>query len=117
PVAARALFAATVNSLLSSDLVIPAGFAVSAGATTAGTLTYELFPADPLNNPIYDQDIIIPAGSFSNTSIVGLEGITNLDTFTSTGETNQTFALLSGPVIYDSIRVDVDGTRWSQVDF
>ena len=116
PIASRALFSFTINSLLTTDMVIPAGFAVTTGSPS-GTITYELFSADPLNNPLYDQDIIIPAGSFTNTAVVGLEGQTIIDQYNSTGETNQSFVLYQSPVIYDSIRVDVDGTRWTQVDY
>jgi hypothetical protein len=116
PIAARALFSATINATLQTNLVIPSGFQIET-STGQSALTYELFPADPLNNPIFDQDIIIPSGSFSNTSIVGLEGQTFQDVITSTGDVNQVFTLAQNPVIYDSIRVDVDGTRWTQVDF
>jgi hypothetical protein len=116
PLAARALFSFTINSLLSTDMVIPAGFSVSTGSAN-GTINYELFPADPLNNPLYDQDIIIPAGSLTNTAIIGLEGQTLSDQFNSTGETNQAYVTLQSPVLFDSVRVDVDGTRWTQVDF
>jgi len=112
PISARALFSATITSTLTTDLIIPAGFQISTGA-----LTYELYPADPLNNPIFDQDIIIPAGSFSNTAIIGLHGQTFTDTFTSTGEVNQAFNLNQTPVLFDSVRVSVNGTNWTAVDF
>jgi hypothetical protein len=113
PIAASALFSATINSLLAIDLVIPAGFQVSTG----GSLIYELFPADPLNNPIFNQNILIPAGSFTNTAIVGIQGQTFIDTFTSTGVINQNFTLNQGPVIFGSVQVMVNGTTWTQVDF
>jgi len=113
PIASSALFSATINSVLSIDLVIPAGFQISTG----GGLIYELYPADPLNNPNLDQDVIIPAGAFTNTAIVGIQGQTFIDSFTSTGQVNQTFTLNQGPVLFDSVRVDVNGTRWTQVDF
>lgn len=112
PIAARALFSATINSVLQTDLLISAGFSLQ-----SGNVNYELYQADPLNNPIFDQDIIIPAGAFSNTAIIGLEGRTYTDTFISTGEVNQVFQLANDPVIYDSIRVSVDGTNWTQVDY
>jgi hypothetical protein len=76
-----------------------------------------LFPADPFNRPIYDQDILIPAGSISNSNIVGLEGQTFNDTFIGTGEINQSFLLNFLPVLLDSIRVDVDGQRWEKVEY
>lgn len=113
PIASRALFSATINSTLEVDLNIPSAFQLSTG----DNIVYELFQADPSNNPIFDQDIVIPAGSFTNTAIVGLQGQTFVDTFVSTGEVNQVFNLNQSPVIYDSIRVDVNGTRWTQVDF
>jgi hypothetical protein len=112
PIASRALFSATINSTLSTDLSIPSGFQV-----TAGTVTYELYPADALNNPMMSQNIIIPAGAFSNTSIIGLQGQTFIDTFTSTGVVNQAFTLNHSPVIFDSVQVSVNGTTWTQVPY
>src|ERR1019366_9125850 len=85
--------------------------------SSGGTLIYELYPADPLNNPIFDQDIIIPAGSFTNTAILGVQGQTFIDTFTSTGVVSQSFTLNQGPVIFDSVRVSVNATSWTQVAF
>jgi len=115
PIAATALFSATISVVLQTDLPIPSGLQVSV-PTNGAPMTYELFAADPLNNPIFGQDIIIPAGSFSNTTIVGVEGATTTETFTSNGTANQIFALTNIPVLFDSIQVQVDGTTWTQVD-
>ena len=75
PIAARSLWTASLNNPILSDLQIPAPFdiLVNAGGTA---ITIELFPADADNNPIFDQDIIVPAGNIVNASIVGLEGKT-----------------------------------------
>ena len=102
--------------LFRSDLVVPSPFDIS---TTSGDklIRIELFPCDSDNNPVFDQDIIIPAGSFVNASVVGLEGYTRQDTTDGTGAIGQTIKLVYSPVIYDSIRVDVDGVRWNQVDY
>jgi hypothetical protein len=116
PIAASALFSATVNNVLQTDLIIPGALSVSV-PTGGSTLTYELFPADALNNPQLDGDIVIPAGSYVNTSIIGLEGRTVVDIFTSTGLPNQILTLGSSPVLYDTIRVDVDGSRWTEVSY
>lgn len=115
PVAARSLWTARLNNPVLTDIVIPAPFDLD---VTAGeeSISIELFPADANNNPIFDQDIIIPAGSIVNSSIVGLEGFTYTDTVPGTGEVGQTINLTYLPVLFDSIRVDIDGIRWTQVE-
>ena len=115
PIGAKALFSLTLGTLLSTDLIIPTPLSVDVVANNVATL-FELFPSDDNNNPIFDQDIIIPAGQFSNISVVGVEGRTTQNQFQGNGEINQTYTLSSVPVIFDSIRIDVDGVRWEQVD-
>lgn len=116
PIAASSLWTATLNNPVLTDVVIPAPFDMSVNAGTQ-SITIELFPADANNNPILDQDIIIPAGNITNASIVGLEGITRTLETSGTGAVGQTITLDQSPVIYDSVRVDVDGVRWTQVDY
>lgn len=116
PLPATAMFSATINSALTTDLVMTTPIAIDVTANNVPT-TFELFPADQYNNPLYDDDIVIPAGVFTNISIVGVEGRTTSQTFLGDGTPNQNFALAAIPVIFDSVRVDVDGVRWEQVDF
>lgn len=116
PIAASSLWTATLNNPVLTDVVIPAPFDMDVNAG-AENITIELFPADANNNPIFDQDIIIPAGNITNASIVGLEGRTRTLEVDGTGEVGQTVTLDQYPVIYDSVRVDVDGVRWTQVDY
>ena len=116
PISARSLWTATISNTLDFDLVIPTPFDIE---TVSGEriIRIELFPSDADNNPILDDDIIIPAGSFVNASVVGLEGVTRNDIVDGTGQVGQTIALSYFPVIYDSIRVSVDGVRWNEVDY
>lgn len=116
PIAARSLWTATLNNPVLTDVFIPAPFDLKV-STGNRQLSIELFPADAANNPIFDQDIIIPAGNIVNASIVGLEGITRLLEVNGTGVVGQTVALTEVPVIYDSIRVKVDGVLWKEVDY
>jgi hypothetical protein len=116
PVASRSLWSASISNVLDTDLTIDAPVTVDI-STEAGPKTIELFPADSLNNPIFNQNIIISAGSFLNTSLVGLEGKTTIDSFTGSGDINQSFGLSTSPVIWDSIRVNVDGVPWTRVDY
>jgi hypothetical protein len=116
PVAAKAMFSATIQTPLVTDLVIPAALRFDV-ATQGQPLSYELFPSDAENNPIFEQDIVIPAGDITNTSVVGLEGETRVDSFSSNGTINQTYTLTITPVLFDSVAVDVDGQRWEKVDF
>lgn len=119
PIASTALFSVTINTLLQTDLVIPSGYPVTAtsNVSNTGQIVYQLYPADIDNNPVFDQDIIISAGSFTNTSIIGVAGKTFNDSHTSTGTVNQTYTLLQSPVLFDSIVVVVNGTTWTHVDF
>jgi len=116
PIAARSLWSASINSTLETDLLIPGGQRIDFG-TELGSRSMELYPANANNQPIFDEDIIIPAGLSLNTTIVGIEGKTRTDAFTATGEPNQANALGSPSVIYNSVRVYVDGEEWEQVQW
>jgi len=116
PIASRSLWAATLNSVQDQDVTIISGLPIDI-TVDEGPITIELYPADSSNNPIFDRDIVIPAGSSENTSIVGLEGKTRVDDFSANGETYQSYELANSPVIYDSIRLRVDGIIWNKVDF
>ena len=116
PIAASSMWSATINASTSTDILIPTPVPidiVSGGAAT----TIELFQADENNEPLLDEDIIIPAGELINTSIIGLEGKTYNDLFSGTGQVSQTLTLAQSPVIYDSVRVYVDGVLWDRVDY
>src|SRR4051812_27991784 len=61
PIASRAFFSATIQQALPTDLNL--GNAIPLDLSIPdGTLTFELFPADSLNNPILEGDVIITAG-------------------------------------------------------
>lgn len=116
PIGARSLWSATINNLLDTDLEIPTPVLVDF-STNEGPQTIELFAADANNNPRFSDSIFITAGQFINTSIVGVEGRTLTQEFSGTGETNQSLTLSSGPIIWNSVNVFVDGLAWSQVDY
>jgi hypothetical protein len=116
PIASSSMWSATVNAVTATDILIPTPLPVNL-STDGLPITIELFQADENEEPLYDEPIVIPAGSVINTSIVGLEGQTRTNNYTGTGETSQTLSLTSSPVIYDSVRVYVDGVLWTQVDF
>lgn len=116
PIAAKSSWTATLNNPVLSDVVIPTPFEVSV-SVGGEKLTIDLFPADASDDPIFDRDIVIPAGSIANASVVGLEGKTRVQEEAGTGGVGQTIDLADSPVIYDSIRVRVDGVTWDQVEF
>lgn len=116
PIPSRSLWTATINNVLASDVIIPSPIVIDT-VSDNGPIKIELFPADANNNPIFDEDIIIPAGSFVNSSIVGLEGSTILDSYTSDGTTLQSYQTRFSSVIYDSVTVKVDGILWNQVEY
>lgn len=116
PLPATASFSATINAVQSVDLVIPPGVFIEISINNQ-IVPYEIYAVDPENNPVFDEEIIIPAGSLTNTTLIGVQGQTLVDNFTGTGDVNQTFATESASVLFDSIRVDVDGVRWEKVDY
>lgn len=116
PIAARSLWLATINNPLSTDLLVESPISIDV-VSDGEPITIELFQADSENNPIFGQDIIIPAGATSNQSIVGLEGRTTEEFLEGTGDVGQSFQLRFFPVIFDSVRVTIDGVQWNQVDF
>lgn len=116
PIAARTLWIARINNPLSTDIRIVSPVRIDVPAETTPT-RIELFAADSNNNPLFDEDIIIPAGATLNKNIIGIEGRTIEEEFTGTGEIAQTVALSFSPVIYDSVRVEVDGNTWNAVEY
>jgi len=116
PIGARSMFTASLNNPITYDVIVPAGqqLKVNSGGTQ---IFYELYPADAENNPIFDEDIVIPTGAIVNASIVGLEGRTRTLTASGTGAVAQTLQLGTSPVIFDSIRVYIDGVLWDQVQY
>lgn len=116
PIPARSLWVASISNLYSQDIIISSPVTVSV-VSDQGPITIELFAADSKNNPIFDQDIMLPAGSSTNSSIVGLEGITFIDQFTGNGQNLQNFATTRTSVVYESISVTVDGDLWERVDY
>ncbi len=116
PIAARSLWSAKINNPLLRDLTLPSPFDVQVTFNNVN-MTIELYPADSNNNPIFGQDIIIPAGAIANNSIVGLQGNTYTDQFAGNGQPSQTYTLAFFPVIFDSVQVAVDGVQWTQVEY
>lgn len=116
PIAASSMWTATLNNVLLSDVIVPAPYEISVSSGNQ-TIWIELYPADARNNPIFDQDIIIPAGALVNASVIGLEGRTRTTDSSGDGSESQSIALNEGPVIYDSVRVEVDGVKWDQVEY
>lgn len=116
PIAARAMFTASLNNPLLSDAVIPTPYRIN--FTVSGApISFELFPANADNEPMLNEDILIPAGAVTNSSIIGLEGRTVFTETSGTGTVGQVVTLDTNPVIYDSVRVYVDGVQWEKVDF
>jgi hypothetical protein len=117
PIAASSMWSGTISAEATTDVVIGSPIVVNIVSEDDQSASIELFPANSDNEPIFDEDIIIPAGSLVNQSIIGLEGKTHIENFAGNGEISQRYELGFNPVIYDSIRVSVDGVNWEQVDY
>jgi len=116
PIAAKSLWTASLNNPILTDVVISTPFIIDANGGNQ-RISMELFAADANNDPLFDEDIIIPANSIVNASIVGLEGRTRTQAFDGTGGSGQSVSLKYQPVIHDSVRVVVDGVKWEQVEY
>jgi hypothetical protein len=116
PIPARSLWTASLNSILTSDVILQTPIAIDVVSNNT-PIVIELYAADSNNNPIFDQDIVIPAGSSVNSSIIGIEGKSILDEFTGNGQALQSYATRYESVIYDSISVTVDGILWDKVEY
>lgn len=116
PLPGKAMFIASLHSIYSTDIVLnsPIILTIEHGALE---IRYDLYPADVNNNPIFEQPIVIPAGSLFNSNIIGLEGSTNTMKYTSNGNAGQSFQLPYPSVFYKSISVDVDGRPWEEVEY
>jgi hypothetical protein len=116
PIGAKSMWTGRIQSIQDIDLIIQSPLNIEI-VNSQESLTVELYPADQYNRPLFDQDIIIAAGTLVNSSLVGLEGRTFTETVFGTGDINQNHFLKFAPVIFDSVRVYVDGLRWEQVDY
>jgi hypothetical protein len=116
PLPATAFCSATITAVQPVDMVIPGGVLTTISINNQ-RIPYEIYFADSNNNPAFDEDIVIPAGSQTNTSLIAVQGQTFTDTFVGTGNPNQIYQLESFPVLFDSVRVQVDGVRWELVDY
>lgn len=116
PIAARSFWTASINQVLTEDIRLTTPIRVNVVSDTT-PIIIELFQADSDNNPLFDEDIIIPAGKTTVQNVIGLEGRTVTEETAGTGEVSQTIQLGSSPVIFDSISVEVDGALWEKVDY
>jgi hypothetical protein len=116
PIGAKSMWSATITNVLETDLLIGTPEVIDI-TTEQGPRTIELFPANSNMEPIFDEPIIISAGNFLTTNIVGVEGETTTDNALGTGEISQFIELEDGPVLANSVRVTVDGAEWELVDY
>jgi hypothetical protein len=116
PLPATASFSGTITAVQPIDVLVPPGVLANVSINNQ-LIPFEIYAADSNNNPIFDENIIIPAGALTNTSLIGVQGKTFTDLFAGTGNPNQIYQIESFPVLHDSVRVDVDGIRWNQVGY
>lgn len=116
PIAAKSYWTASLNNAITTDLYIPTPIRIEVNG--GGTpITIELFASDSEGNPLFDDEILIPANSIVNASVVGLEGTTRLEEIAATGVRNQTIQTRYQSIIYDSMKVEVDGVLWNRVEY
>jgi hypothetical protein len=116
PIGSKSLWSATINNALDTDLIIDTPVSIPIN-TELGPRFIELWAADQYNRPILDEKIVISAGTFLTTAIVGVEGRSFIERIQGTGLANQFVPLTRGPVIWNSVRVIIDGNEWTQVEY
>ena len=116
PIAARSKWIVQLNNVFTNDVEIETPYRIDIPGQDRPT-SIELFAADSNFMPLFDEPIIIPAGQKFNKSVVGVEGRTIEEEFSGSGQVAQTATLSFLPVIYDSIRVEIDGATWNKVDY
>jgi hypothetical protein len=117
PLPARAMFSATLNHPLTYDLPLQTPVLISFLPTDGGTeKVMELFSADHNGNPVFGSPIVIPASKMHTNNIVGIEGKTHSTRHVATGRPYQRYMLGIRNVLWGSVRVEVDGTAWSEVE-
>lgn len=99
PIAAAVTCTVTLPAVYAEAIIIPAGTTIrSADGVDFITLV----------------ETRVEAGQQTGT-IVFTQGTVCSDTFTGTGAAYQSFAMLSSPVVWDSVEVVVDGVAWTKV--
>jgi hypothetical protein len=116
PLPAKAMFMVSLNSIYSLDVVIKAPLVVIL-EYGASEVRYELYPADVNNNPVFNQSIVIPSGNLFNSAVVGLEGHTTNLSYSSNGNSYQSFQLPYSGIFDGSISVSVNNVPWEQVEY
>jgi hypothetical protein len=71
PLPATAFCSATITAVQPVDMVIPGGVLTTISINNQ-RIPYEIYFADSNNNPAFDEDIVIPAGSQTNTSLIAV---------------------------------------------
>jgi len=109
--------AITVPQAYPVDIIIQPGFSIQNNVGIDGNiLAFQVYVADENGDPIEDEDIVLPAGSTSNTNIVGVEGETRAIQIEGTGQPFQTISLPEQNILPHSIRLFVDSARWTEVE-
>ena len=116
PIAAKSYWTASLTNAITTDITIPTPIRIEVNGG-GESLDMELFAADSEGNPLFDEDILLPANSLVNASIVGLEGLTRTEEIIGTGGANQTIRSGFRTVLFDSVKVEIDGVLWNKVDF
>lgn len=117
PIPAKAMFVGTLNSVLNQDLRIKTPVKLNFEIPGYGGRMIELFHADAHGNPIFGEDIIVPAGSLSITSVVGIEGTSQSYKVESNGELYQIIRIPGNNILLNSINIIVNDTVWEEVDY
>lgn len=116
PIPSKCMWIASTNSVQSQDLIVNSPVTVSL-VSDQGPINFELYPSDSNGAPLMGENIVISAGSTTNSSIVGLEGRAFEDVFVGTGQNLQTVTTSRTSVVHESVSVSVDGMLWERVDY
>jgi hypothetical protein len=108
--------AITVPQAYPVDIIIQPGLLIQTVGIDGNNLSFQVYVADENGEPIEDDDIILPAGTTSNTNVVAIEGETRAIEVEGSGHPFQTIPLPEEDVVPRSIKVFVDSARWNEVE-
>lgn len=114
--AARYDFTLSVEEPFTVDVEIEPGRRVMTPAKDGQVLSVELYLADDSGSPLWDQPLVIPAGTTGITNVVGIEGETRNIEMEGAGEAFQVFSIVDNQVLTESIGMWVDDSEWQRVE-
>ncbi len=117
PRAATTRIAASIAAQYNFNVKINRGTSFNIPSRDGQILDFQLYAVDEDWNPILDEDIMIPAGSTTNLSVIAVEGSNRTLFKASDGSKFQRFDGTDNNILEGSVKIYINGSQWYQVEF